>query len=345
MLVSESITRIRRIIRDVNSKVFTDPVIVRIWNEMQMRFCLDSRMLETYTVLPVPPITHMTHTHRWEEEYISKPSNIIYNFMSTYTYTQPWEPAVILDLATDITGGYTSTQQWESFYVDLQNRICHYFPDDYIEATFIAYDNKDIPFVFPETVAHKNEAFKSKVGLYPSVYIEDIESNTFYLYPKVTAYYGIVDMGSDYGEIGYDEDDNINPSTDYGVITFATADDVDSDYGIVTYYQRPENALYLIYVKEPFEVSGVEQTITVPTWCVKYVEFLTMERLLKMESDLQDLTLSSHFKDRYTFSLHNIKNFLSRSKGMRVYGLEGGPLRRSGRKLADLPSAYPSLWA
>ena len=24
---------------------------------------------------------------------------------------------------------------------------------------------------------------------------------------------------------------------------------------------------------------------------------------------------------------------------MRVYGLEGGPLRRSGRKLADLPSA------
>ena len=55
-------------------------------------------------------------------------------------------------------------------------------------------------------------------------------------------------MGSDYGEIGYDEDDNINPSTDYGVITFATTTTVDNDYGIVTFTTNAQRTLYTLYI-------------------------------------------------------------------------------------------------
>ena len=53
----------------------------------------------------------------------------------------------------------------------------------------MAYDNKDIPFVFPESSTIKMSPLRVGGFIFPSVYIEDIESNTFYLYPKVTDYY------------------------------------------------------------------------------------------------------------------------------------------------------------
>ena len=349
MLVSESITRMRRTLRDTNSKVFTDAVIVRALNEMQMWFCSQTGILQTYTVLPVPAITNSTRTHRWEEDFISRPSNLLYNFMLPHTHTQPWEPVaslVDLDLDPQLDGGFTSSQQWESFYVTIQNRLAHYFPDDYIEAVFVAYDDKPIEFVFREEVDIRNEAFKSKEGLYPYIYVEDVESSLFYLYPKVTGVYGIDDMDSDYGVIGFDEDDNINPSSaDHGVVVFSTIDDVDSDYGVVVYYQRTASSLYLVYNKEPLAVTSTGQTLDIPKWCVKYVEFAVMERLLKAETDLYDNKLARHFRDRYTMSLSIVRALISKTKAMRVYKLSANPSRlRRARRLADLPSHYPSLW-
>ena len=346
MLVSDSITRIRRVIRDTNSTVFSNDAIIRVWNETYKRFCAETGILQTYTVLPIPPFTLMTFTHRWEEDFSGSPSNVLHNFISPFTYTQPWEPAVVLSLDDQPSGGFTSTQGWESFYVTIQNRIPHYFPDDFIEGLFAAYDEKPIEWIFRKEIEEDNTAFKTREGVYPSMYIENAESRIFYLYPKVTETYGGTDMSSDYGVLVYDSEGTLNPtSTNFGLLTFATNEDIDNDFGILTYYQPEASNLYLIYKREPLTIDSLSQTIEVPKWCVKYIEFEVMARLLEMETDLFDLELSKHFRDMYKMGLEKVSKFLSRTKTLRTYKLASDVgWKRQQRRLADLPSHYPSYW-
>ena len=346
MQVSTSITRIRRLIRDNDADIFSDEAIMRIWSEIQQKFCMETGLLETYTVLPVPPTTFITYTHRWEEEFSGKPSNVLYSFMDSYTYTQPWEPSVTMGAEEQAVGGITSTHQWESFYAVIQNRILHYFPSDFIQAVYVAFDEKPIEFRTRNQIQKGNEAFKTREGVYPYIYVEDLESLTFHLFPKVTDTYGNSDINSEYGVVAYDEDGNINPtSSDYGVVTFASDADIDGDYGEVVYYQGMENNLYLIYLRRSLPFTSSNQSVDVPDWCVKYIEFGVMSRLLEAETDLFDLNLSKHFTSMYKRGITLTKKTISLSHIMRVYRMEGTPNRtREKRRLGDLPSNYPSLW-
>lgn len=345
MLVSESITRIRRTLRDRDGDVFTDTTIIRLWNKTLMKFCRETGILERQTHLPVPPMSHSTYTHRWEEEYTSRPSSLLYSFLSPFTYTQPWEPCSVVGTSPEPTGGYTITQGWESHYVDTFSRVRHYFPDDYLSPIFIAYDEKPIEWVFRREVAEGNTSFTTKAGDYPSIYIEDNESLVFYLYPKVTANYGCQDLVGDYGVLIYDDSSTITLDSDYGVIIFTEDDDISGNYGVTVRYQTPEDAIYLVYQVKPLEIADDGQTIEVPKWSVKYIEAGVLSLLFKMESDLQSLPLSEHFEGRYEAGVKITEHFKSKQRTMRGYKFRG-PQYKQGqrRKLADLPSHYPSYW-
>lgn len=345
MLLSESLVRIRRILRDSEGAVFNDGALIRLWNETQAKFALESGLLETHTTLQVPPTTWMTYTHRWEEEFISGPSTLIYNFLSPYTYTQPWEPVATVGESPEVTGGFTCTHGWESFYANVQNRIPHYFPEDFILPSFMAYDQKPIEFVSRKDVEKGNTAFKTHTGIYPSVYIDDTESGVFYLYPKIISAYGIDDVIGEFGELGYDSSGELSFASDYGCVVFDTERDLSSNYGVGTYLQGQEDSIYLVYTYKPKELTSLDSEIEFSRWCVKYIECGVLSRLFKMESDLYNLTLSKHFFSRYELGLEVTRKLKSKVRTLRTYvreslqGVVGGQ-----RRLADLPSHYPSYW-
>lgn len=345
MNLGKSRSRIRRMVRDKSSLVFSDDQIDRIYNEMQYKFAADTDILEEEVVLPVPALIQMVYTYRWEDEYSGQPSNLLYSFIDDYTYTQPWEPITLRPITPTINGGITSTQSWESFYANVQNRLVHFFPSDYITYSFVAYDEKPIESQNRQKLDSGNEQFLTKTGVYPFLYVDDYSSGIFYLYPKVTSAYGGQEIDSDFGVVGYDEGENINPDDDYGEIVYSSQYNIDNDYGIVIDFNIPQNNLTLIYSRIPRMVSEDTNESDLPSWCHKYIEYAVLERLFRMETDIQNLSLSQHFGDRYQSGLKLVSEYKSNCKTMRVYKLEQDNHRTNyKRRLADLPSHYPSYW-
>lgn len=346
MLLSDSVDKIRRILRDTNSDVFSDGTLLRLWNDSQKTLVSQTGILRGYITLPVPPTTTLTYTYQWEEEFTSKPSSIIYDFLFPYTYTQPWEASILVNTTTEVDGGYTNTHGWESYYVTVQNRIKHYFPDDFLSATFMAFDEKPIDSIFRGQVERGNTSFKTREGVYPSIYIDNIENNVFYLYPKVVNTLTLSPLDGEYGEVCYDDSGELSFSSDYGVVTFATNEDLDSDYGVVCHYLGTENTIYLEYERSATIYTELTETIDLPEWCVKYVECGVLAKAFSTESDRFDKTLSKHFNSRFEVGLEVISSVLSSIKAMRRYKIEDyeAPSMSRGRVLADLPSHYPSLW-
>ena len=56
MNLGDSRNKIRRMVRDKGSSIFSDSQIDRIWNEMQYKFAADTDILEEEVVLPVPAL-------------------------------------------------------------------------------------------------------------------------------------------------------------------------------------------------------------------------------------------------------------------------------------------------
>jgi hypothetical protein len=334
------------LLRDTDVRVFSDAALVRLWNEVQQEFAAETQLLERVSNLAVPAIALFTYTQPWEADFGGKPGAILYNYMSPYSYTQPWEIGLITGTDADIDGGYTVSQMWEAIYVISQNRIFHYFPDDCLDVTYIAYDMHPVEWIFRSDIDASNTAFKTRSSTRPLLYAEDSKGGLFYAYPRLTEVYGITDMSGDFGEVVYDDasNDSINPDTDYGVIVFGSSVDIDSDYGIVIRAQVDDDAIQMIYSYSPIPVESTTQTIEWPRWCVKYIEFGVLSRLFKAETDLFNQPLADFFASRYRYGIKLVETLKSNKYAMRTYQLQDISKGKGNqkRRLATLPSNYPS---
>jgi len=369
MNLGDSLIKIRRMVRDKNSKVFSDEQITRIYEEVSREFASDTLILEKEIDLPMPGFLEMSLTQEWEKEYsieiwqeiysvnvsiinydtysrgTSLRGGMVFSFSDNYTYTQPWEPSILRGVSPSVSGGITSSQPWESFYATIQNRLVHYFPHDYISYTYVAYDEKPIGVDNKHKMQKHNSSFFTKFGDYPTMYLDDYGSGAFYLYPKVNKRYAGNDLTSDHGEVMYDSDTNLEFDSDYGVATFSDAETFDSDYGVIIDYQVPSNNITLVYSRYAISLSGDSTESELPSWTHKYIECGVINKLFRMDTDLQNLLLSKHFKDRYKAGLKLTHLYLSDCKTMRAYKLRQDGVRSNNKKrLADLPSHYPSYW-
>lgn len=327
--------------------MFSDAALVRLWNEVQMEFAAETELLERVVNLSVPAIALYTYTHPWEEDYGGKACSVLYNFMSPFSYTQPWEIVQLIDEAPEVVGGFTSSQMWEGVYATVQNRMFHYLPDDALTIKYISYDQHPVDWIYREEVDGVNTSFKTRAGLQPTMYVEDSQSGLFYAYPRLDGVYGVTDIDTDLGEVVYDDASNnsINPDTDYGVIIFSSDTEIDSDYGLVVRAQTDNDAIQVIYTHTPIEVTASTQTIEWPRWCVKYIEFGVLSKLFKAETDIYNKSLTDFFTSRYKVSLDLIAKYQSNRYSMRTYQMQelSRGKGRGQKKLATLPSNYPSV--
>ena len=64
MLLSTSLDRIRVLVRDTNSSIFTDDFLIRTWDEVQMQVALRTAIFERVINLSVPAVSYATYTHQ-----------------------------------------------------------------------------------------------------------------------------------------------------------------------------------------------------------------------------------------------------------------------------------------
>ena len=68
---SDTETRLRRYLRDPNGDVWSQAVLMQMFNEAQHTFNRDTSVLEKVVGIHVPANTDYTRCYLWEEDYVS----------------------------------------------------------------------------------------------------------------------------------------------------------------------------------------------------------------------------------------------------------------------------------
>ena len=141
MLVSASVTKIRRLIRDENSKVFTaDTKLLNLFGRVQQEFAKDTRCMAKVVALLAPPHGDYAVTHQFEEGYLAG-SSVFNPFFrnSTQSGSQPFELTEDYNLAAD---GTTVTCGADVERVDPQHPVPFFLPGDYYSPMAILWNYK-----------------------------------------------------------------------------------------------------------------------------------------------------------------------------------------------------------
>jgi hypothetical protein len=348
MIIYTSFSRIRRIIRDEGESIFTNDFLLKVYNDVQKEFAFLTGIYVKILDLPVPATYSMVYTHLFEEDEVVGVRGFLYS-ASGWTYTQPWEEEVRRGSTSDATGGYMHSYAWELYYVDGFERMKYFYPDEFIKTVYMAYDQKP---VYPERrkfLEMGNTAFKDYTGVPEYYYRDNIEENSFFLYARPEDY-TINEIDSDYGVVGYSSYSVLLPTTsndDYGVIVFTDEDIMDSDYGVVIYYQQEDEALHLVYEAYPEKIENINQTSKLPSFTHRFLEYGVLAMLFSAETDLKNIELAKHFKYRFKLGIDMTINLLTDMRKDRRYEFKGGiasPTVPYKKRLADLPAHYPSYW-
>lgn len=309
--VSNSITRIRRLIGDVNSQVFTDARILRAFGRAQQEWCRDTQSLVKAVAIACPPHISASCTYQWEEAYADTDKSFVpfYND-GTYAATQPWE----LDTGMQATGGYTMTDGGACAYETPQHMLPFFLPDDFYAMKGLWYDYK-------------------WVDQKPKGWVEEIEIDAFKSTGDVVDWWSMLEEARKKAFVthsipttksltneGYDD---LITMLDTGLL-----DDI-----FVALYsavpELPDDTTDTIEVQRPFE---------------KYVEYDAAAKLLRSDTLVRDRVKAEHYLGRYRLAVGQMRAFQHKMFRDRVRGLGGwsneGDLRPPPPRF---PDHYPKV--
>jgi hypothetical protein len=149
VLVSASITRIRKLIRDTGSSTFSDARLLRLYNLARRRFFRETLLSTKDADLPNPPDLDYGGSQLWEANHRAAGEffwfPFIYEPVGPYACTQPWEATTLQDSDSgDVAGGYLATVPSDISEAELINVVPHPFPADFHDLIYMAWDSKNI---------------------------------------------------------------------------------------------------------------------------------------------------------------------------------------------------------
>jgi len=166
--VATSITRVRRLIKDTGSSIFTDARLLRLYNIARRRFFRESRIRVRGAVLPNPSVIFYGISQRWEAGHISSLSFWEPFFLESVNYRsccQPWEiQTTTASETSDSAGGYCITSPQEVIHVEQVNLVPHVLPEEFHELLYIAYKDKTVYVKNKEWLVDYDSNWKTRQG-------------------------------------------------------------------------------------------------------------------------------------------------------------------------------------
>jgi hypothetical protein len=189
---SDQRTRIRRFLRDPDSQIWSDRLLLRSYNEAQDEIQNASGKLETVKVVKVPSgfesgymydfewpytdhadgevymagyyhdSTQKLHTSMWESQHLDglTPTTTV----TCHNYTQPWEA---------LTGLITNPAEPPPFHM----------PANFLKMIYAAYDRDPLTPITQRELLERDMSWKTRKGKSRFYYRDSKESQKFYMYP------------------------------------------------------------------------------------------------------------------------------------------------------------------
>lgn len=307
MTIASNITKIRRLVNDVNSQVFTDAQILAQVARAQQEFCRLTLCEVAVCALLAPPQIDYFFTHAWEEAYVPSGSTGYSPFYrdATYAATQPWE----LEASQVSSGGWTVTSGADLSAEEAQHAIPFILPTDFYSFKGLLWNKKWLEE-------------KSKR------WVQDNYRDAFIRLCDMIDYFSPAIAGR--LKVFFTEG---VPTTEGSATDQATA----IDTALVA------NVFYAIYTQVPDRPTATTETLELHPPFHKYVEFRVADRLLRYDGPKKNQTKAEHMKNRWEMGVRFVRGLMWKLLSDRKLQLQGGRGTSLKPGRPRMPAHYPEI--
>lgn len=331
MVLSDSITRIRRMLRDPDGLIWSSDDLITYFNDAQTELAQKTGLLVRIENHYYPPQYDNSYLYDWERDYVegTRYQALMVNQARGDIITYPWETSYYLSTQETDDQDTHYTQPWESHYTATAETPAVPLHAKFDKMLFIAYDEERLLPISKRELATSDPYYQDREGQPTHYYRPDDYSNIFYPYPKPSS---ITEQETTEEEIFLD---------DGGIYS---SDEVwldESDTGILTDVINQVDAFVMVYTAQPNEIGATVDDIDWPDWMVKYIELGTLERAFGADTDGFIPSLMDYWKQRKELGINALKKFKRMMLIDRDYCL-GGP-KQLPRSRLRLPDHYPAI--
>ncbi len=357
--VATSITRIRRLVKDVDSDVFTDARLLRLYNRSRTRLFRETRLRVRGAVLPNPSVIFYGICHRWEKGSVSGLSTWEPFFIEAVNYyicTQPWEvQSTVGASVVDADGGYVVSATHDIIHAEHQNLVPHVLPSDFHSLLYIAWQDKCIYVKLKDWIMDYDTNWKNKQSDEVLFAYLDLHPGERKFVPFPCPTYesteisraGAIGAGFlSYVESGDPDDLDWDSGSVGAVYDITKINPEDEGSGAVMEVATSSTGFTVFFICVPEDVAATTETDILPRPFRKYIEFLAASDALMSDTDMKDRKKAQFLQLRYRMGAQLISGLMQRLRSSRVYRLEalGEHLYpRAGRRRPVLPAGYPRL--
>lgn len=328
---SESVTRLRRMLRDPDGQIWSTDDLVTYFNDAQVEIAMKTGLLVRVENHYYPPQYDASYLYDWEREYLegTRYQALVVNQANGDVITYPWEAAYWLSTQETDDRETHYTQPWESHYTTTAETPAIPLHAKFDKMLFIAYDETRLLPTTKKELAAADPYYQDREGFVTHYYRPDDYSNLLYPYPKPGS---ITEQETTEDEIFEDGG---------GIIS---SDEVwmdEADIGIMTDEINQVDAFVMVYQAQPNEITDTVDDIDWQPWQVKYIEYATLERAYGADTDGFIPSLRDYWKQRKDLGINALKKFKRMTLTDRDYCL-GGP-KKLPRSRLRLPDGYPAI--
>lgn len=206
---------IRYYLRDPDGNIWSDALLLRLFNDESQRLQVRKNVLEKIEVLRIPPFFEMAITQPWEWDFVDHTAGKVYEAFnrhdqSGFTFCNNWEAQELWGLSGTVTAqeGTQYTQPWEAFAgITAAKPVPFHFPDDFREAIYLSLDRREMEASSQKILSSLDPSWQTTGGEAVVYWRPDSESNLFHVYPlQTTNNWNDVEELPELYDFGYTQD-------------------------------------------------------------------------------------------------------------------------------------------
>jgi len=349
MNLSEQLDKIRIYLRDPNSRIWNDEILIRLYNQVQEQIQKAIGLIEEVDAIKVPPMYHYSYMHDWEWPYLGTSYSRFYRCFeqhqqSQHIYAHVWEIQHVAAISSDVDDlGSHCTHPFEHFFCTPADTLKIRYPIGFNSASFIAYDFDPIEHTTKRQLMTLDSSFETTSGTPFSYYRPDELDDSFVLYPRPTTANWTDGQGTAHyanGDVLNDEDGSVSRRTGTYISSQdgLTVDIIDLDDNVFLVYEKN-----LTDLETNLDGANAYQESDLPSFMRKYIEYGVLARAYRSNGDGRIESLADYWQQRYDLGIQALKKYKFLRKTDRNYCLatQDNQTYRTRRQLR-LPSTYPS---
>lgn len=337
---NQSLTRIRRFLRDPNANIWSTDYLRRAWNEAQLEIFQKVGLIEEVGAYPYPPQYTWCYLHDWEHNYAEGDRYQALNLWQAdgKIISYPWEPAYWLTEGGPDDSGSRVTIPFECAFVTPGDYIPMSLHAQFHKAKFVAWDENPIFPISQKELAEQDFAYRTISGTPANYWRPDLEHNQFVLYPRPAS------ITWQEEEIG----DTFSDTLGEGIVSFEFGAVDQSDTGMITSTVNAAGAVLMVFERLPYDIeddsASWDDEMDLPEFVIHYIEAGTLERAFSADNDGFLPSLRDFWKIRKDIGINALKTYKRNRMKNRDYCIgQTGQKDRTGSRLR-LPSSYPRGW-